>query len=299
MTKIALIDSDGLLYHSERESLMDSLSALDEKIQNIFDKTECTHYVMFISNGKYFRHSIDPQYKASREKYRYKVKWTKVLKQYLIAQYNAQWMEGVEADDLISYWYNKPIYYCKFTNPHSDSHWMFSHCDTTADETMNIEKIICSPDKDLLHSIPGNHFNYTYKLENKDDPGSLVKGWWVKTCITDVLKFKNMQLIIGDNADGVKTPFPENCGIYHQNIDISQILYGYIWGMYYETPKGHIKTVEGLGVSKGIYEFQKNYRLLHMLNCDEDFMREIGRIPSFPEITEVKKQEVINSNIEF
>ena len=40
-------------------------------------------------------------------------------------------------------------------------------------------------------------------------------------------------------------------------------------------------------ISQGIYNFQKNYRLLHLLDTDEDFMREIGTIPEMPKIQEV------------
>lgn len=37
------------------------------------------------------------------------------------------------------------------------------------------------------------------------------------------------------------------------------------------------------GTSQGIYEFQKNFRLLYLLKTDDDFMRELGFIPQFPE----------------
>ena len=52
--------------------------------------------------------------------------------------------------------------------------------------------------------------------------------------------------------------------------------------------------------SKAIYEFQKNYRLLHMLSTDEDMLREVGYIPSLPEFQKVIKQEEVKINeIEF
>jgi hypothetical protein len=50
------------------------------------------------------------------------------------------------------------------------------------------------------------------------------------------------------------------------------------------------KYLNKYGQSQGIYEFQKNYRLLHMLDCDEDFMREIGKLPEFPKIIEIKQE---------
>ena len=52
-----------------KETLQESILILDEKIRNIFEKTEATHYVIFISNSPYFRHKIDPLYKSQRSKY--------------------------------------------------------------------------------------------------------------------------------------------------------------------------------------------------------------------------------------
>ena len=49
------------------------------------------------------------------------------------------------------------------------------------------------------------------------------------------------------------------------------------------------------GTSQGIYEFQKNYRLLHMLNCNEDFMREVGEIPMMPQVREVIRDSQIEN----
>ena len=155
--KLALIDADGLAYHSLRETLEESLTVLNEKIQNIFEKTKCTHYCMFISKGKYFRHSIDPLYKVNRS-YGAKNPWAKVLKEVLIAKYHATYMPEVEADDLISYWYHIP----KLT--HLVGHGESLEID---DEFFNNEvpRIICSPDKDILQGIAGKHFNYSYDFD--------------------------------------------------------------------------------------------------------------------------------------
>ena len=54
-----------------------------------------------------------------------------------------------------------------------------------------------------------------------------------------------------------------------------------------------LETVsKDLGIQNGIYEFQKNYRLLHILEDDSDFIREVGYIPALPEIQEVIKPEI-------
>lgn len=41
-------------------------------------------------------------------------------------------------------------------------------------------------------------------------------------------------------------------------------------------------------IPKSIYEYQKNYRLLHILESDEDFMRECKQLPPFPKINKVE-----------
>jgi len=45
-----------------------------------------------------------------------------------------------------------------------------------------------------------------------------------------------------------------------------------------------------IGNSQGIFEFQKNYRLLHILDTEEDFIREVGYIPELPEFRPVKEE---------
>lgn len=280
MQKLLLIDSDGLVYHSLRETVEESIQILNEKIQNMFEKTKATHYVMFISQGKYFRHNLYPEYKQSREKYRNNPssKWVKVLKQYLIAEWNAQWMDMCEADDLCSYFYNKNIRTIK-----GESTFYFAGEHDVLDFE-EVEKIICSPDKDLLQSIPGKHFNYSYKLEDKTDLNSVVKGWWVETSINNASFFTWEQAVCGDVADGVKCLFGKGKAWVDKNFagkslkEVQHLVFD--------------EYMKEYGTEKGIYEFQKNYRLLHMLNCDEDFIREVGVLPKFPEIQTVNKQSV-------
>lgn len=299
MNKLILIDADSLVYHSGKDTLEESIVSLNERIHNMFNKTEATHYCMFISQGKYFRHNIDPNYKFSREKYRNNSsnKWVKVLKQYLIAKWNAQWMDLVEADDLVAYWYNQPIiwgYINTQTMEYGFTHNIFpvGHKDTQL-----VEKIVCSPDKDILQSIIGKHFNYSYKLEDKNDPNSIIKGWWIETNIDQSYITFWKSMICGDTTDGVKgveglgeKAFEKLGAIHFQYGDTLEelVLMSYI---------------NKYGTSQGIYEFQKNYRLLHMLDCDEDFIREVGGLPKFPIISEVsnviKQEEVSFNNIEF
>lgn len=173
MTKLTIIDGDALCYMSSKDSLIDSISILDEKINNMLEKTEATHYVIFVSNTPYFRHQISKDYKLSRTKYSTSLKWLKTLKKYLIEGWNAQSMNMVESDDLCAYSMNQDL--CIDgdserieTRNMFESALMLCVEDGLPAFTFNsIEKVLCAVDKDLLQSIPGKHFNYTYKLEDK------------------------------------------------------------------------------------------------------------------------------------
>ena len=280
MTKIlSLIDADSLCHQSSRSTLEESILILNEKIQNIYEKTQCTHAAFFISKGKYFRHEIsNGTYKANRGKYTSPLKYLKTLKSYLEEEYQANWMELAEADDLINFWYNNkfPINY-----EHGE-----------IGEILNLNypdtKIICSPDKDLLQSIEGKHFNYTYKLEDKSNSDSVIKGWWVETSLLGSYDFIWKQVLMGDAADNVQGL--NKIGGKTAEKWINECKEGYasfVLNKYID----HYQSE-----SKAIFEFQKNYRLLHLLSTDEDFTREIGKIPQLPKIIELNKITTNNNN---
>ena len=191
---------------------------------------------------------------------------------------------NLEADDICSWLMLKPIYWAKFTNPHSDSFWMFSDKKENADESEEANKILVAKDKDLLYSIPGKHLNFSKKL------GSDTWGMeWVNTSEEEAANFKALQLLMGDSSDGVDALKGVGPKKAQKIIDEweNDSIEGYILNRYIEYYKD---------ASKAIYEFQKNYRLLHMLSTNEDFIREVGYIPSLPEFQKVIKQEEIKIN---
>jgi len=282
---LALIDADSLCFQSSKETLKESIFTLNEKIQNIYEKTQCTHAAFFISKGKYFRHNIDTSYKSSRNKYTSPLKYLKTLKSYLEEEYQANWMENVEADDLINFWYSNKI-------PINYEHGEIG-------EVLNLNypntKIICSPDKDLLQSIKGKHFNYTYKLEDKSNPDSLIKGLWVDNSGIKPYdeQFLWYQMLTGDSADGISGlhgvgPVTANA-IIENAIKENSYLPEVILSRY---------ITHHRNVPKAIFEFQKNYRLLHLLSTNLDFEREIGKLPQLPKIIELNKTTTINNNNE-
>ena len=291
MGKLAIIDADALTYHSSKDSIHESIEIIDEKIQNIFTQTGATHYVLFISNSPYFRHQISPDYKSNRNKYKSPLKWLKTLKKYLIEEWGAQSMDLVEADDLCAYWMNKDL--CIADDGKIEPREVFVDAlDYCAVENLpqfefeSMEKILCAVDKDLLQSIPSTgkgHFNYTYKLEDKDNPNSVIKGWWVETSEAESDDFKRMQVVVGDVTDGVSGLKGKGIKFYEKISKEIKPSYGELLQLY---------CVE-YGKAQGIYEYQKNYRLLHLLDTDEDFLREVGQLPELPEIREVNFKPLI------
>jgi len=288
MSKLAIIDGDALTYHSSKDSIHESIEIIDEKIQNIFIQTGATHYVLFISNSPYFRHQISSEYKSNRNKYKIPLKWLKTLKSYLIENWGAQSMDLTEADDLCSYWMNKDL--CIADDGKIEPREVFVDAlDYYAVENLprfefkSMEKVLCAVDKDLLQSIPGKHFNYTYKLGGKYNPNSVIKGWWVETSEAESDDFKRMQVVVGDVTDGVSGLKDKGIKFYEKISKEIKPSYGELLQLY---------CVE-YGQAQGIFEFQKNYRLLHLLNTDEDFEREIGQLPELPEIREVNFKPLI------
>ena len=190
-------------------------------------------------------------------------------------------MDNVEADDLVAYWKSKSIEYTE--NIQCALMGIFDPNPIKPFE----DKIICSPDKDLLQSIPGKHFNYTYKLEDKTDLNSIVKGWWIETNVNDASFFTWEQAVCGDTADGVKCLFGKGKAWTDKNFagkslkEVQHLVFD--------------EYMKEYGTEKGIFEFQKNYRLLHMLDCDEDFIREVGQLPQFPIINKINREEIINT----
>ena len=243
---LAIIDADGLAFHSLRDTVEASIQAMDEKIDNLFKKTQATQYIMCISKGGYFRHEVYPIYKEKRKQYASR-SWVKTLKAVLEEKYNAIWMNRVEADDLCVYFYlNEPG-----------------------------NKVLCSPDKDLLTNIPSSnekgHFNYSYALANKEDPDSLLKGWWVSTPEDEADYNFWVSMISGDVSDGI-TGIPKKGPKAAEKLLKDQD--------YHDYPTIVLNAFMGnYGVSQGIFEFQKTFRALHLLRTEEDYEREVGISP--------------------
>jgi hypothetical protein len=281
MKNITLIDADSLAYLGKTtDTLLQIIEKVDDKIQDILNETNANYYCLFISQGRYFRHNLKDSseefgsYKSKR-KYDSQI-YKKVIKEYLIAEWGSISSPNVEADDLIAYWMNKPLYLNSLVGGKKviDTYVPDSSVLESSEE---VNKILAAVDKDLLQSIPGKHLNYSKKL-GADEWGME----WVETSRADAFNFQRKQLIIGDASDGV-SGIPGKGEKYWEKMlatmrnGLDSILIEYL--VHY-------------GQSQGIYEFQKNYRLLHLLDCDEDYLREVGYIPTLPNFKEVIKQNI-------
>ncbi len=130
MNKFAWIDADSLCYICSTDTLEKSIKNIDSFINKILREVKAEEAVFFLSEGKYFRHEIYPQYKGNRSTSA--LLFLKELKQHLKLKYKAFTFDGVEADDLV----------CFFKNKYEDS------------------SIICCMDKDVYSQMPGTHYNY-------------------------------------------------------------------------------------------------------------------------------------------
>ena len=127
----ALIDADIVAYRVactlEDDDAEDFVYArAEDLVDQILVNTEATEYRLFLTGKNNFRYSIYPEYKAHRPTE--KPFWLEKCRQYLIATFNAEVIDGQEADDALGIAQTK-------------------------------DTIICSIDKDLL-MIPGRHYNF-------------------------------------------------------------------------------------------------------------------------------------------
>lgn len=287
MSKIKLLvaDIDGMFYQSATTTFEESMVKFRDKFNNMIEKSGCSHYVAFYSKGRYFRHDIASSYKANRTQE--PPRFMKALKEWAIVEFNLVTIPNIEADDAVVFWSN-----------------LLNWNDVSIPEGYVIpdEIIISSPDKDILCSVPGNHFNYSYRIksESKIKPKEeltdedVEKGYWIDTSRDESVVFKNTQMLTGDSADNISgipgigpvkakkllDSMPEDA-----QVELF-LLYQYI--------------LFCRNTSKAIYEFQKNYRLLHMLENVNDFLTEDLPIPQVPELIEVlRNNNEIEINTEF
>lgn len=279
MLNLAITDADSLSYlGSKDDTLQQILEKVDNKIHEILVETKADYYVLLVSKGKYFRHEISKSKDAPEGSYKsnrtYTTQpWVKTIKEYLIVKYKAVWYPNLEADDIAAWLMNKKEFDV-FSQP----------------ELWGVfNKILVAKDKDLLYSIPGRHLNFSKKLGPEE--------WgmeWVETSVNDAPFFIWEQMVCGDTGDSVIGLWKKGKAWCDKNFagkslkEVQHLVFD--------------EYIKDYGVSKGIFEFQKNYRLLHMLSTDEDMLREVGYIPQLPEFQKVSFEtstEKLDGDLQF
>jgi 5'-3' exonuclease len=242
MNKIAVIDGDSICYLCSKDTITESLSNVDSLIHSIGQETGSSHYYLFLSEGRYFRHQVNLEYKGKRPSSS-PLKYLKTLKKYLVEEYGGVSYKGVEADDMVAHvmYYNTLSYGSK-------------------EQYVN-----CSPDKDVLKTVPGENFNYRNHTRGT-------------TSSEDAIRFMFKQTLMGDSTDNI-TGIP---GIGEKKAD--NILEGATTpdDLKFRALKAYQDHFGTLGV--GVFEFQKNFRQVYLLRSNSDFLNEVGYVPELPEL---------------
>lgn len=150
----ALIDADIVAYRvactCQEDDAQDFVFArLEDLVDSILVNIEADEYRLFLTGKDNFRYTIYPEYKAHRPKE--KPYWLEAARQYLIATFNAEVIDGQEADDAMG------------INQTEDT-------------------VICSIDKDLL-MIPGRHYNFVKDEYSEVSKEKAMKHFYMQ-CLT-------------------------------------------------------------------------------------------------------------------
>jgi 5'-3' exonuclease len=131
---IALLDGDIFAFRvactTENDPEGIATYRVNEMIEQCLAETEAKEYRIYLTGKNNFRRDIYPEYKQNRAD-KPKPKHLQFLRDYLVAQWNAEIADGMEADDYLAIHQNEST-------------------------------IICSIDKDLLQ-VKGKHYNFVKK----------------------------------------------------------------------------------------------------------------------------------------
>jgi len=101
---IALIDADEVAFRcaasAENEDVWVACHRAANLVEEILIATNSDEYQLWLSGPNNFRYTIFPEYKAKRYN-SYRPKWEKEVKAYLQLDWNAQYADGCEADDML------------------------------------------------------------------------------------------------------------------------------------------------------------------------------------------------------
>lgn len=131
----------------ESEPIENCLHSVKEMLQRILERTDSNRHTIYFTGADNYRQKIYEEYKANRVGQR-KPFHLEAIKKYMIDYWNAEVVDGMEADDMLG------IEQCKLIRSGRKS-------------------VICTIDKDL-DMIPGWHYNWRKDdMYTTDDPECL------------------------------------------------------------------------------------------------------------------------------
>lgn len=144
-------------------------SRANDFVENLIRLNEATSYELWLTGKGNFRYNVYPEYKANRLD-AYRPKWEKSVKDFLVEQWQANWSEGCEADDM---------------------------CGVRLVATPGA--VVAHLDKDI-NLIPGKHYNW--ELTRLGKVVREARHYF----ITDEEALRNFytQLLTGDVTDNIK-----------------------------------------------------------------------------------------------
>ena len=180
--KIGLTDADTIAYavcsvceygDDEAGYQIDMEYATDVaigKIQGILEEVGCDKMELHFTKGKNFRYAVASNYKSNRHGTR-SPEGLGELKDILVREYEGSRIHtDIEADDY--------VVWAKKYNPD--------------------KYVLIAVDKDVLNSVPGEHYNYYQNEKYK------IKPKWVTISYTTPLPWFYLQVLMGDNGDGIE-----------------------------------------------------------------------------------------------
>ena len=162
----ALIDSDIVCYRcaatAEDDESWIAQARTDRLVEDILQALNASEYKLFLSGPTNFRKEIYPEYKANRKQP--KPKHLEACRNYLLEHWEAQVVDGYEADDALGMEQSRM----------ENRAW----------------SVVCSIDKDLK-MIPGTHYDFVKKELSVVQPEAAMRAFYT-------------QLLTGDSGDNIK-----------------------------------------------------------------------------------------------
>lgn len=167
----ALIDADNVAiacaFAAADKSEQDAKDYASLMLDGILKDVNADSYELWLSGGDNFRYNVYPEYKANR-KDQVRPEYEQVVKQHMVDHWQANYSEGLEADDMLGI-------------------------------RQTEDTIICHLDKDL-NQIKGLHFNWELKRL-----GEIVREKRIYTTSAEEADYWFFyQLLVGDTVDNIK-----------------------------------------------------------------------------------------------